>query len=315
MARIAGPERILRMAERARRRREAPAFAAVDGARPFIHEHFTPLYHTPCYRELSDAQRLRYNQLAGIQYNEHFAAFELGFTSRIMDGLARGRMLRERPHLSRCLVIMLEEEADHRAMFLALNRLCLPAVYEHTSSHFTRLGPLENGVMRLATALPGQLMFLVWFVLVAEEFSVRLGRAMVKRPDTESLGPLEENFRRIHALHLRDEARHVHIDGQVIQACLDGASGFKRRLNASLYRPLLREIATPKRAAVAVVRHLVAEHPELAPARARLVDAVRSAPAREAMFALMTEEAGAPITAELLRHYPEFRPREATAGA
>jgi len=50
--------------------------AVVDRTRPFIADALTPLYFTLVWRELTDAQKLTYNQLNGMYWNELIAMFE-----------------------------------------------------------------------------------------------------------------------------------------------------------------------------------------------------------------------------------------------
>ncbi len=73
--RIIHPRHIRRGSERSLQSGTAIRFGAIDFSLPFIHEHFTQLYFTPFYAELTEAQRLRYNQLSGIRSNEQFILF------------------------------------------------------------------------------------------------------------------------------------------------------------------------------------------------------------------------------------------------
>src|SRR5206468_891089 len=45
-----------------------PLFDSVDPGKPFIPAELTPLFHTPCYGDLTDGQRLRYNQLHALHF-------------------------------------------------------------------------------------------------------------------------------------------------------------------------------------------------------------------------------------------------------
>jgi hypothetical protein len=245
----------------------------IDFSRPFIPERFTQLYYTSAYRSLERRHRLRYNQLFAVRVSEQFMAFEQDFTNRVVARLAGDRRLE--PALAECLRGMMREEEAHQAMFHALNERCLPELYGAGARFFTRLGRLEAWLLSLATGLSRRLPFLLFFIIALEEYSSALSRAMMKERETE-LGPLEENFVRVHAEHVKDEARHVHLDVHLIRAVYQGGSRPARRLNARLLAAFLRDIVVPKRSGLAVVRRLVAEHPELKAAEAGLIRDLRA---------------------------------------
>jgi hypothetical protein len=126
-----------------------------------------------------------------------------------------------------------------------------------------------------ATALSRFLPFLLFFIIALEEYSSALSRAMMKERETE-LGPLEDNFVRVHAEHLKDEARHVHVDVHLIRAVYAGARPAARRWNARLLAAFLKDIVVPKRGGPAVLRRLAEEHPELRPALPGWLDELRA---------------------------------------
>jgi predicted metal-dependent hydrolase len=239
----------------------------VDFSRPFIPERFTQLYYAGAYARLERRHRLRYNQLFAVKVSEQFMAFEQDFTNRVVGRVARHPGLD--PVLRECLAGMMREEEAHQAMFQALNAHCLPEVYAARSRRFTRLGRLESWALALATAVSCRLPFLLFFIVALEEYSSALSRAMMKERHTD-LGPLEDNFVRVHAEHVKDEARHVHLDVHLIRALYAEAGPAARRLNARLLVVFLEDILVPKRAGLAVVRRLLEEHPELKPAEPEL---------------------------------------------
>lgn len=300
------PERIRHRSQQAGRSSAPLHLTQIDFSRPFVHEHATQLYHTPYYAQLSREQRLRYNQLYGIRSNEQFMMFEQGFTNQVMAKLAQHPMLRDRAALRDCLALMLVEENRHRAMFYALNKACLPEVYNRQPIYFTRLYALERAALWLMTRIPQHLLFLLWLVLLLEEHSTRVSIEMLQTQTTESLGELEPNMVRVHQAHLKDEARHVQIDAHLLQLLLDRASVIKRRSNARLFRRLLSEILQPKRSGVRVIEHLVREYPELAPHKRGMIAALRSQGVDPYIRSQLNDVQALPITAALLQSYPEF---------
>jgi hypothetical protein len=257
----------------------------IDFSRPFIPERFTQLYYTDGYARLERRHRLRYNQLFAVRVSEQFMAFEQDFTNRVVVRMARDP--RVEPGLRQCLARMVHEEEVHQRMFRELNARCLPELYGAGERWFTRLGRLESAALWLATRVSRRLPFLLFFIIALEEYSSALSRAMMKERETD-LGPLEESFVRVHAEHVKDEARHVHLDVHLIRALYAGMGPRARRLNGRLLAVFLRDILVPKRSGLAVVRRLVQERPELRPLETELMASLRSlahhAPFQRSLF-------------------------------
>ena len=303
---IIEPQHLRRGSERSLQSATAIRFGPIDFSLPFIHEHFTQLYFTPFYRELTEAQRLRYNQLSGIRSNEQFILFEHGFTRQVIARLATLPQVTAQPDLLACLALMLKEEEAHEAMFDPLNRDCAPLLYRHGHPCFTRLSRLEHVALWLITRIRQQFVFLVWLILILEEHSTLLSISMRERPMTESLGPLEPNMIKAHTVHLKDEARHVHIDANLIDLLLERTPPLWRATNAILFRRLLAEILTPKRAGIRVIRHLAQEFPSLRTNEESMIAAVRAQGLDQSMLAVLTDEQAMPVTTLMLEKYPEF---------
>jgi len=304
--RIVEPQHIRRGSERSLQNATAIRFDAIDFSLPFIHEDFTQLYYTPFYAELNEAQRLRYNQLFGVRSNEQFILFEHGFTRQVIARLATLPQLRAHPDLLACLALMLEEEQAHEDMFERLNRRCFPSGYHQRHTYFVQLSRLERVALWLITRIPQQFVFLVWLILLLEEHSTRLSISMLERPVTESLGPLEPNMVKAHTAHLTDEARHVHIDANLIDLLMEQRPPLWRTTNALLFRRLLTEILTPKRAGLRVIRHLAQEFPPLQAKEAPMIAAVRAQGLDRAILTGLTDTEAMPVTSLMLERYPEF---------
>ena len=295
-----------RGSERSLQRETAFRFGAIDFSLPFIHEHFTQLYFTPLYAELTETQRLRYNQLSGIRSNEQFILFEHGFTRQVIARLTTLPRVRAQPDLQACLALMLKEEEAHEDMFERLNRRCAPSLYRYGHPCFTRLSRLERVALSLLTRMPRQFLFLVWLILLLEEHSTLLSRSMRDRPMTESLGPLEPNMVKAHTMHLKDEARHVHIDANLIDLLMEKTPPLWQATNALLFRRMLAEILTPKRAGIRVIRHLAQEFPSLRANEKPMISAIRAQGLDQSMLTGLTDERAMPVTALMLEKYPEF---------
>jgi len=301
------PEKILALSKLARENDSGPFTpSSVDFSRPFIHEEFTQLSHTPGYQMLNPEQQRRYNQLSGMSSNELFMMFESGFTNRMIERLLKHKTLKKDPVLKQCLAIMLEEEKQHTEMFAAVNRQCMPDIYTRSLFYFTRSGLPDKIALWCLVHLPHHLLLVLWLVLIMEEFSNFISHRMIKQPDSDTLGPLDKTFIELHYRHLKDEARHVQIDANLIDRFAGEASMLKRNSNASVLRYLMRQIMTPGRAGVAVIRHLIREFPELAPQKTDLAQQLKQLKSDPGFVAAIRCSSEMRLTHLFMTSFPEF---------
>ena len=293
---------IARESRSARLRHRLPQFASIAIDRLFVPEDFTQLYHTPLYAELNDAQQLRYNQLYGLRSNELFMLFEEGFTRRVIRRL-RDDCVQIDPLLGECLSLMLEEEADHHRMFLDFNRRLLPDAYRDGRGHFARPNLIESTLLRLLTSRPVRWPFMLWLILLLEEFSTAFSRRLMASEDTDALCA---DYVKLHRLHLLDEARHVALDVALLERFLPPLTRRRQALNGHLFRGLLREMLAPKRSGIRVLRTLAAEYPELSARLPRMESAVRALPHDPGLYPMVVDAQALPLTHALLKRYPAF---------
>jgi P-aminobenzoate N-oxygenase AurF len=265
VARWLDPAAIERLAGDPAQRMRVPEKAAIDFTRPFVPESYTQLYYTPLYRGLHREHRLRYNQLFGIRINEYIMMLEADLVERLLSRLRRAPKVASDATLVRCLDTMIEEEKHHYRCFLALNRLCRPDLFRGRERFFSDLPWPTRALFGAIGLVSGGLAFALWYLMAMEESSATLAREMTRNPVTETLGPLEPTVAAVHREHLRDEARHLQIDGLLVELCLAHAGPTTRAWNARLFKSLLDSVTRPTRAGsgVKVIRQLVREMPEL----------------------------------------------------
>jgi P-aminobenzoate N-oxygenase AurF len=276
MANWLDPADIERLANDPVRRMRMPAVDRIDLDKPFLPEEYTQLYYTPVYRKLHRQHRLRYNQLFGVRINEYIMMLEADLVERLLSPLRRHRDVAGNPTLVRCLSTMIEEENDHYRCFVALNRACFPDLYRTRERYFSDLPWQSRALLATAGLLAGKFAFALWYLMAMEESSTALARDLSRNPVTETLGPLEPTFAAVHAEHLKDEVRHLQIDGMLIDLCLGGSGRGRRVLNAALFKTMLAAVTRPTRAGsgVKVIRELVRQMPELAWRESEMIDAV-----------------------------------------
>lgn len=228
----------------------------VDPARCFIPAELTPLFHTPAYGELTEAQRLRYNQLHALYFNEQIQFFETVLGRPILSALL-GETWPER--LAKGLRQFHDEELQHTEMFRRLNRIAAPHLYGGGELRFVKVPAFWTAVMRWAVEHPVSLPLFLWLMLLQEERSLHYSRVYLRHQD--SIDPL---FVETHRLHLLDEAKHVRWDEELLDDLWQRASPLVRTLNARLFAWMLEEFfGAPKRAQLRVIEELAREMPDL----------------------------------------------------
>ncbi|MBI3551603.1 MAG: diiron oxygenase [Elusimicrobia bacterium] len=229
-----------------------------DMSKPCLPDRFTPLFHTSSWKGLDARERLRYNQLHALYFNEQLAFFEDGLADRLLAAALR---LPLEPALSRRLSDFLAEEERHTDMFRRLNRLYSPALYESEHYRFVKVGAAGRALLDWAASKPALFPLFIWVMLLQEERAVYYSREIIRSGDA-----LEPHFVAAHRLHLADEAGHVRYDEDLIALFWAGASPRLRAVNARLLRWALAEFFnTPKRGTLSVLDELCREFPRLAP--------------------------------------------------
>lgn len=232
--------------------------AAVDHRKRFMPEEFTPLYYTPSFRALTQEQRLRYNQLQALYFNEQIIFFETAIGRPVLEALLRDSL---RPPLEKGLRQFLEEEQQHTEMFRQLNQQCAPQFYGDSYFYFIEPPRTWMAVLNWATQRPRLFPMFLWLMLLQEERSLFYSRRVIAQREG-----LEPQFVKMHRTHLADEVGHVRWDEELIEELWERANPFLRKVNAELFGWMLGEFFSgPKRAQICVVQELAREFPELAP--------------------------------------------------
>ncbi|MDO5692829.1 MAG: diiron oxygenase [Pseudomonadota bacterium] len=246
----------------------------IDRSLPFVPEHHTQLYYTPAYATLSDAQRLRYNQLFALRINEYIMLLESDLIDALLPSLLRDARVRGDAALSAAVRTMIDEERRHHAGFAAFNRACRPDLYPPGHDRcFARMPAAQRWAFGALALLSSRWRFGLWYLMAMEESSKSLAREMLTRPHTETLGTLDPAYVALHRQHLKDETRHLHIDALLIERCLQG---HWPRVNTWLFARLMAGAlhVSPHGSGARVVRQLVRDCPELAPREPALIQSL-----------------------------------------
>lgn len=249
----------------------------VDKTRPFVPEDYTQLYYTPVYASLHREHRLRYNQLFGLRINEYIMMLEADLVGRLLVPLKRHRKVSGDAALIEAINDVIEEERQHYTYFADLNRVCRPDLYPRGEDRrFSRVPIWTRAMFWTAGFLVSRLAFSLWYLMAMEESSMALARDMMRKPETETLGHLDDGFKSVHLEHMKDEARHLHVDGLLIDLTIGEGQRLNRIVNARLFQSMLKGVTTPTRggSGVKVIEQLVREMPELGDRKEEMVGAV-----------------------------------------
>ena len=237
----------------------APGGTCIDHSRRFIAEECTPLFHTSVYRSLPETQRLRYNQLHALYFNEQVAFFEQEMLSPALHALMNGPLP---AGLGDKLQAFFDEEQHHTAMFRTLNRRAAPGLYEENSYHFIRVTKPSRLLLAAISRRPRLFPLLLWLALLQEERSLYYSKRCL------SVGAdLEPHFVTTHRAHLADEVGHIGWDEELLDWFWPRTGRVLRQANVRLLAWMLGEFfLLPKRSGVRVVAELAGEFPDCDPA-------------------------------------------------
>jgi hypothetical protein len=235
---------------------DASPSEVIDHSLLFMPEDLTPLYHTPAYPSLSEAQRRRYNQLHALYFNEQTMFFEKALARNVLGYFLVRPLPKE---LKSGLRQFMAEEEQHSAMFHGLNQMCAPEIYQQRDFYFIRVPPVASQLLAFISKRPNWFPLLLWLMHLQEERALFFGRAFLK---CEYL--LEPHFVAAQRQHLADEIGHVRWDEALLDWVWPKAGGVVRRCNVQAFAWMIGEyFSVPKRSALRVVAALAGEFPEL----------------------------------------------------
>jgi len=265
----------------------------------FMPPELTPLYQTTIYRELSEAERVSYNQLHALYFHEQIIFFE---QSIICPALASVRATCDDAGLRDSIGQFITEENKHSMRFREVLQQTASEMYQDSPRYFIRNNPAEIAGLNWCVTHPRLFPMYLWLILLLEERAMYCSRVFLTREE-DSSAP----FFLVQRQHLADEVDHVQWDEQVIGAIWPETSSWLRKLNVRLMDWMLREfIVAPKRAAVRVLDALVVLHPSLNPRLPRLKRELRELGQTPQFQQSIFCAPVAPRSERLMAKYPEF---------
>jgi len=274
----------------------------IDRSRWFFCETLTPLYYTRVYRELSDDERRRYNQLTGMLSNELILRLETGFLDRTLAALARRRDRLDDDLITR-LRSFREDEREHARTWRELNRQSAPEWYARGDGHFVRTPLAVDLIASTIARYPLTLPVVFWIQLAQEERAIAISARCLRVPADR----MEPSYAAAYRAHVRDEVRHVQIDRELIERFHAPQSMLMRRATAAMFRSVVsRFFLTPAGSTRRVIRALVAEHPRLEVLLPRIWTELAAVVEDPEYHDMMYSRRTTPITFALFDRFPEF---------
>ena len=271
----------------------------IDFSRWFIPQVLTHLYYTAAYAKLTGSQRLRYNQLFALYFNEQTMFFERSLAQNVLGYF----LAQPLPSVLKTgLRQFIEEEQQHSAMFRRLNRQCAPAIYSNQDFHFIQVPALGAELLDAISRRPTWFPLLLWLMHLQEERALFFGRTFVKSADH-----LEPHFLAAQRKHLADEIGHVHWDEGLLDWVWPKTSFPLRWFNVRLLRWMIGEyFSAPKRAGLRVLESLVQEFPDLCTQHKELRRQLLDLETDQAFLRSLYSTENVPHTLKRFDEWPEF---------
>jgi len=244
--------------------------AGPDPGKVWISEDLTPLGNMPAYEDLTEEQRLRYNQYYAMEMAEQFIWLERYCIIAPLQRLLRGEM--PTPSLRTLLESFVADERHHNASLYRLLQLARPDIYEKSPFYFFvppwKVSFLTGVMVRLPRLLSS------WVLLIGtlEEQTVTISQSY--RNSNTDIDPL---FAEIFALHAQDEGRHCKLDSMNAEWLINGQSGWAKRVNAKFLDLAFRAYHDVSWGCDRPIRQLVADFADLRDREAGMIEQTMAA--------------------------------------
>src|SRR5438105_2200972 len=128
----------------------------------YIPEQLTSLTFTNLYRELTEAHRIRYNQLHGLYLLEQTIFFEQCMGRPVLEWIAQTAP----DALRKIARQFLDEENRHTSWFRELLRECEPDWYAQDGFRLVKAGAFARAALCFCTRRPAWFPCLLWLQII-----------------------------------------------------------------------------------------------------------------------------------------------------
>jgi hypothetical protein len=228
----------------------------IDRTKPWSPAAIAPMTYLPSYAKLSEAQRLRYNQLFSLGICEQFIWFERDLLNPVLERVLKRK--RVSGELRAAVIQFIEDEEKHAEMFWRLLERAEPQLYVRRKYFFLNMNNLQRASIRAMVTKPEHFLVWIWAAIFFEERTLDYSRhyVLAQKETPELIDPL---FSRCHRLHLVDEARHHEIDFHLLNELYDPEPWAKKKLAGVMMRRLMKNFASPRRISWRIIERLARE--------------------------------------------------------
>jgi hypothetical protein len=260
--------------------------------------------YLPSFGDLTEEQRLRYNQLFSLGICEQFIWFERDLLVPVLDRVLKTKKVSG--PLRGAVLEFMEDEEKHSEMFWRILERAEPQLYVRRKYFFLNMNNMQRQAIRAMVARPEHFLVWVWAAIFFEERTLDYSRHYVSAQKTDP-GAIDPLFSRCHRLHLVDEARHHEIDFHLLRELYDPEPWMKRRLAGLMMYRLMRIFVSPRRISLRIIERMAKEFS--GPSWGTLSALWRELPQlakNEDFHQIAFSRAAVGRTLELLARYPEM---------
>lgn len=224
-----------------------------DLAQKWLPDSLSHITYLPSYSKVSEALRLRYNQLHALCINEMFIWFELEMVLPVMKKLVKDNG--HDPVFQEACQSFHDDEVRHSDLFRKLNRTAAPQFYQGNDYYFlNQYGQLSKKLLELTFKFPFVVSSWCWVAIILEERTLMTSKEYLKAKDQVSPA-----FAKAHILHMIDEVRHVEMDEYIIDRLYKNRSTVSKWIANHLVESFLKSFQNPRFTPLAIANQLKKE--------------------------------------------------------
>lgn len=241
-----------------------------DRNKLWIAEDLTPLAETEIYGDLTDEQKLGYNQYYALEMSEQFIWLESFAIIPPLQGLLKGDI--PNPALRILLRSFIVDEENHLATVWQLLRLARHDLYPRNEFCFFKPPAMIGWMAATASRLPRLLSGWALFAGSLEEQTIPISRSYKEAGD--SVDPL---FANIFTLHSLDEARHCKLDSLIAEWLIAPQAAVPKWINGKVLATLYKAYHDTGWGCDAPICQLIADFPQLKDRESDMITATKHA--------------------------------------
>lgn len=227
----------------------------------WVPEEMNYISYLPSYKNLTEKQRLRLNQLYAMSICEQFVWLENNLLAGILtDGFQNENLP---PAFRQSMNTFYTEEEKHSEMFWRVLEKSEPTWYENDRTFkIFRTNKIQDFFFDTITKYNKTFLVWIWLALFFEERTLDFSKKYQRAYQDDKSG-LDFNFWQVHFFHMKDEVRHHQMDEIFLTEFYDKASLWKRNICGKMFFKLMKAYIAPKRNAKKILNILESEFPDL----------------------------------------------------